>query len=185
MAQRSKSVELIIYTSTSWIWIRREACTEVVKPFKCFLHTSACFSYNAMEDWMRQYNICLWKCHEPPLYLLFIFCSLSENKITDELLCALVRELQVNQSHQKLEWVQPFISNFLRGGCWDYSVIPMHVHWNMREDLHAWWHLQTLSYTFGTIYMHLYIPDLWSQSSKSSLFVTNNSMHIYQSTMNH
>ena len=31
------------------------------------------------------------------------FCSLSENKIIDELVCALVRELQVNQSYQKLE----------------------------------------------------------------------------------
>ena len=32
-----------------------------------------------------------------------IFCSLSEEKITDEHVCALIRELQVNQSHQKLE----------------------------------------------------------------------------------
>ena len=31
------------------------------------------------------------------------FYSLSEDEITDEHVCALVRELQVNQSHQKLE----------------------------------------------------------------------------------
>ena len=32
-----------------------------------------------------------------------VFYSLSKNEITDEYVCALVRELQVNQSHQKLE----------------------------------------------------------------------------------
>ena len=37
-----------------------------------------------------------------PLYVL-IFCSLSEEKITDERVCTLVRELQVNQIYQKLE----------------------------------------------------------------------------------
>ena len=39
-----QNVGLIIYASTLWVWIRGEACTEVVKPFKCFLHTSACLS---------------------------------------------------------------------------------------------------------------------------------------------
>ena len=34
---------------------------------------------------------------------LLMFCSLSKDEITDEHVCALVRELQVNQSHQKLE----------------------------------------------------------------------------------
>ena len=38
-----------------------------------------------------------------PLSFVLTFCSLSEDEITDELVCALVRELQVNQSHQKLE----------------------------------------------------------------------------------
>ena len=37
------------------------------------------------------------------LSLLLTFCSLSVDEITDERVCALVRELQVNQSHQKLE----------------------------------------------------------------------------------
>ena len=40
--------------------------------------------------------------------------------------------------------------DFLRGACWDCCVIPTHVHWNIREGLHVWWQLQTLSYTFGT-----------------------------------
>ena len=33
-------------------------------------------------------------------------------------------------------------------------VILIPEHSNIREDLHAWWQLQTLSHTFGTIYMH-------------------------------
>ena len=37
------------------------------------------------------------------LSLVLTLYSLSEDKITDERVCALVRELQVNQSHQKLE----------------------------------------------------------------------------------
>ena len=37
------------------------------------------------------------------LSFVFTLCSLSKDKIADELVCALVRELQVNQSHQKLE----------------------------------------------------------------------------------
>ena len=57
----------------------------------------------AMGDWIRQYNECLKKYHEPPLSFVLTFCSLSEDEITDERVCALVRELQVNQSHQKLE----------------------------------------------------------------------------------
>ena len=99
-------------------------------------------------------NVRLWKYHEPPLSFVLTFCSLSKDEITDERVCALVRELQVNQSHQNLEWVQPFMSKVLRGACWDCSVIPIPVHWNNRENLHAWWQLQTLPLTFGTIYMH-------------------------------
>ena len=37
------------------------------------------------------------------LSFVLTFCSLSKDEMTDELVCALVRELQVNQSHQKLE----------------------------------------------------------------------------------
>ena len=37
------------------------------------------------------------------LSFVLTFCSLSKDKITDERACSLVRELQVNQSHQKLE----------------------------------------------------------------------------------
>ena len=40
--------------------------------------------------------------HLSSLFIL-TFCSLSENEITDEHVCVLVRELQVNHSHQKLE----------------------------------------------------------------------------------
>ena len=41
--------------------------------------------------------------HERPLSFVLTFYSLSKEEITDERVCALVRELQVNQSHQKLE----------------------------------------------------------------------------------
>ena len=37
------------------------------------------------------------------LSFVLTFCSLSRDETTDEHVCALVRELQVNQSHQKLE----------------------------------------------------------------------------------
>ena len=37
------------------------------------------------------------------LSFVLTFYSLSKDEITDERVCALVRELQVNQSHQKLE----------------------------------------------------------------------------------
>ena len=48
-----------------------------------------------------------------------IFCSLSNNKISADGVCALVGALLVNQSLQKLklEWVQPFVSYLLRGVC--------------------------------------------------------------------
>ena len=54
------------------------------------------------------------------LSFVLTFYSLSKDEITDERVCALVRELQVNQSHQKLEWVQPFMSNFclIQGWTW-------------------------------------------------------------------
>ena len=38
------------------------------------------------------------------------FCSLSKNEIEDKGVCALAGALQVNQSLQQLEWVQPFMS---------------------------------------------------------------------------
>ena len=97
------------------------ACTEVVKPFKCVLDASANFLLEPvpMGDWIRQCNVHLWKYHELPLSFVLTFYSFSKDKITDERVCALVRELQVNQSHQKLEWVQPFMSKVLTGVCWD------------------------------------------------------------------
>ena len=122
----------------------------------------------AMGDWIRQYNERLWKYHEPPLSFVLTFYSLSKDEITDERVCALVRELQVNQSHQKLEWVQPFMSKVLRGACWDCTVIPIPVHWNVREDLHAY------SDTCKPCPIHLALytcmggcahPDLWSRSN--------------------
>ena len=141
-------MELIIYASTLWIWIRGGACTEIVKPFKCFLHTSDLQCHMRLDGAIQ----CTFMKMSWTTSLSFVltFCSLSKDEITDELVCALVRELQVNQSHQKLEWVWPFMSDFSRGACWDCSVIPMPVYWNMREDLHGWRRLQTLSYTFGT-----------------------------------
>ena len=45
----------------------------------------------------------VYKNHEPSLSFVLTFYSLSKDEITDERVCALVRELQVNQSHQKLE----------------------------------------------------------------------------------
>ena len=78
---------------------------EVVKPFKCILDTSANLLLEPvpMGDWIRQGNVHLCKYHEPPLSFVLTFCSLSKDEITDERVCTLVRELQVNQSHQKLE----------------------------------------------------------------------------------
>ena len=135
-----------IYASTLWIWVRHEACTEVVKPFISFLLTSACLSQ------------CPWKIRWGNAVYAYenisSFCSLSKDELTNERVCVLVRELQVNRSHQKIEWVQQLMFDFLRGASWDCSVILMPMHWNMRKDLHEWWHLQVLSYTLGTIYMH-------------------------------
>ena len=111
------------------------------------------------------------------LFLVLTFCSLSKDEITDERVCTLARELQVNQSHQKLEWVQPFMCNILRGVCWDCTVIPIPVHWkcySMHGDtckpcpIHAW------------IIVH--IPNLWSRSNKNLLSVANSSTtRMYQS----
>ena len=56
-----------------------------------------------MGDWIRQCNVRLWNYHEPPLSLVLTFYSLSTDENIDEHVYALVRELQVNQSHQKLE----------------------------------------------------------------------------------
>ena len=55
-----------------------------------------------MGDWIRQCNVRLKK-YEPPLSFVLTFYSLTRDEITDERVCALVRELQVDQSHQKLE----------------------------------------------------------------------------------
>ena len=45
----------------------------------------------------------VYKNHEPCLSFVLTFYSLSKDEITDERVCALVRKLQVKQSHQKLE----------------------------------------------------------------------------------
>ena len=135
-----------------------------------------------MGDWIRQCNVRLWK-YEPLLSFVLTFYSLSKDEITDEHVCSLVRELQVNQTHQKLEWVQPFMSDILRGACWDCTVIPIPVHWNIREDLRAY------SDTCKPCPIHLALytcmdgcahPDLWSRSNKSLLSVANNLMCMYQ-----
>ena len=56
---------------------------------------------------------------EPPLISCSLtFCSLSGNKISNEGACELAEALQVNQSLQTLEWVQPFISYFLGSVLW-------------------------------------------------------------------
>ena len=134
-------------------------------------------------DWIRQCNVRLWKYHEPPLSFVLTFYSLSEDEITDERVCALVRELQVNQSHQKLEWVQPFMSKVLRGTCWDCSVVPIPVHWNIREDLSAWWQCKPSPYIWHYIHawMVIHISDLWSRSNESLLSVANSLSCMYQS----
>ena len=154
-----------------------------------------------MGDWIRQCNVRLWKYHEPSLSFVLTLYSLSKDEITDERVCALVRELQVSQSHQKLEWVQPFMSDILRGACWDCTVIPIPVwnpdcsghshscfvtgmHWNIREDLRAY------SDTCKPCPIHLALytcmdgcahPDLWSRSNESLLSMANNLMCMYQS----
>ena len=51
-----------------------------------------------------------WRClEELPPFCSLTFCSISENRISDEGTCALSGALQVNQSLQELKWVQPFI----------------------------------------------------------------------------
>ena len=74
--------------------------------------------------------------------------------------------------------------NVLRGVCWDCTVIPIPVHWNITEDLHAY--SDTCKHC--PIYLVLYTcmngcahPDLWSRSNKSLLSVANNLMCMYQS----
>ena len=47
---------------------------------------------------------------EPPLISSLTFCSLSISQITDKGVFAVAGALQVNQSLQELEWVQPFMS---------------------------------------------------------------------------
>ena len=55
-----------------------------------------------MGDWIR-HAMYVHKNIMNHLSLLLTFYSLSKDEITDERVCALVRGLQVNQSHQKLE----------------------------------------------------------------------------------
>ena len=51
---------------------------------------------------------------KPPLISCYLtFCSLSRNQISVGGACELAAALQVNQSLQGLEWVQPFMSYFL------------------------------------------------------------------------
>ena len=98
---KSKNMELIVYASTCGFGLRMKlAQIEVVKSFKCFLHTSELQCHRRLDEAIH----CMFmKYHEPPLSFVLTLCSLSKKNITDELVCALVRELQVNQSHQKLE----------------------------------------------------------------------------------
>ena len=68
----------------------------------------------------------------------------------------------------------------------DCSVIPIPVHWHVREDLRALWPLQTLSpYIWHYIHawMVVHVPDLWLQSNESLLSVANNLMCMYQSSL--
>ena len=83
--------------------------------------TQVCLGWASAHGWLDKAMQCTFMKVSWTTSLSFVltFYSLSEYKITDKRVCALVRELQVNQSHQKLEWVQPFMSNFLRGACWD------------------------------------------------------------------
>ena len=46
------------------------------------------------------------------------FCSLGYNQLSDESARVLSEALQVNQSLQKLKWVQPVLSNFLDSVLW-------------------------------------------------------------------
>ena len=57
-----------------------------------------------MGDWIR-HAMYIYENIMNHLSLSFVltFYSLSEVEITGERVCTLVRELQVNQSHQKLE----------------------------------------------------------------------------------
>ena len=161
MAWKSKKVGLTIYTSTLWIWIRGGASlVPRCSAWYTYLHrgsqtiqmlTQSFLTWASVHVRLDKVMQCKFMKISWTISLFFLtFYSLSDNLITDECVCKLVRELQVNQSHQKLEWVQPFMPDFLRGACWDCCVIPTHVHWNIREGLHVWWQLQTLSYTFGT-----------------------------------
>ena len=82
--------------------------------------TQVCLGWASAHGWLDKVMQCTFMKVSWTTSLSFVltFYSLSKYKITDKRVCALVRELQVNQSHQKLEWVQPFMSNFLRGACW-------------------------------------------------------------------
>ena len=72
------------------------------------------------------------KCLElSPFFLSLWFCSLKYNMIRDEGACALAEALQVNQSLQELEWVQPFMSYFLGDGHWTRYILFR----NVRETL--------------------------------------------------
>ena len=79
-----------------------------------------------------------------------MFYSLSENKVTDEYVCALVRELQVNQSHQKLEWVQLLMSDFVRGAETVVSLTYLYTEILGRTSMHDD-SCKVVLYTFGTI----------------------------------
>ena len=90
--------------------------------------------YRTANDWkllgnstkLLAYLTLKWRClFKPPLICCFpTFCSISGNKISDKGACAVGSALQVNQSLQELEWVQPFMSYFIRGDTEAVRVIP-------------------------------------------------------------
>ena len=122
-----------------------------------------------MGDWIKQCNVHLWKYHEPLLSFVLIFNSLSKYETTNEYVCTLVRELQVNQSHWKLKWVQPFMSNFTV-----VSFPYLYTEILGRTSMHC-------DSCKCLIHLALYTsmddcahPEtLWSQSNKSLLSVAN------------